>query len=85
MFRTTNLFDFLYYALNPKTSSKFDKLLQNINNLGRSLWVADIMSWASAEACTGGIRLQLTTDGSYSGNSPFEVAAPITVDVSFTA
>ena len=33
--------------------------------------VAGIMSWASAEACTGDIRLQLTTDGSYSGNSPY--------------
>lgn len=39
LFRTTILFDFLYYTLNRKTSSKFDKLLQNINSPGRSLWV----------------------------------------------
>ena len=47
--------------------------------------VADIMPWASAEACTGDIRVQLTTDGSYSGNSPYELAAPVTVDAYFTA
>jgi hypothetical protein len=36
LFTTTNLFDFLHHVLHPKTPSKFDKLLQNINNLGRS-------------------------------------------------